>query len=193
MSDEFGIKADKAWHGDYLAHWQSAGYVGVTRTVRHTDHLTLHVGDEHGSGEVILNGAGVLALMRFLRENYDEAELRKDWCTEEETAATEARKCGAPDAKGTPVQCAACGRRKAPMGRSAPEELGLCEYGCPGYECQPLPGDLWPNETREEFGYPCNTATELAGVGPVYLEKDSAVEVMRVYDKAILLAEKANA
>lgn len=29
----------------------------------------------------------------------------------------------------------------------------LCDDGCEGYRNAPLPGDLWPGETEEDFGY----------------------------------------
>jgi hypothetical protein len=29
----------------------------------------------------------------------------------------------------------------------------LCNSNCPGYRNDPKPGDLWPGETEEEFGY----------------------------------------
>ena len=57
---------------------------------------------------------------------------------------------------GEAVTCEVCGRRKKPIGRAAPMEManGLCDGDCPGYHDRPFPGDLWPGETREEFGYP---------------------------------------
>jgi len=56
---------------------------------------------------------------------------------------------------GVAVTCTVCGLRKKPMGRSAPLEMAnsLCDHECPGYNAEPYPGDLWPGETREEFGY----------------------------------------
>lgn len=58
---------------------------------------------------------------------------------------------------GISVECAACGRTKAPRGRSVPHEIA--NYLCSHYDCEhfyeePFPGDLWPGETEEEFGYP---------------------------------------
>ncbi len=64
---------------------------------------------------------------------------------------------------GIAVKCTECGRGKVPHGRSAPDALfgHLCDSGCNGYNLEPLPGCLWPNETSEEFGYThCNNATE---------------------------------
>lgn len=57
---------------------------------------------------------------------------------------------------GIAVTCSFCGRRKKPRGRSAPYETGgsLCDDGCLGYDLHPYPGDLWPGETEEEFGFP---------------------------------------
>lgn len=79
-----------------------------------------------------------------------------------------------PKAAGSAVYCAACGVRKAPRGRSvSPYGPSLCDSDCPGYRCQPLPGDLWPGETRESFGYLCSTAAELEGVGPVYCAEEA--------------------
>ena len=56
---------------------------------------------------------------------------------------------------GVAVDCAVCGMRKKPIGRSAPLEMAnsLCDGDCPGYRQDPYPGQLWPGETREEFGY----------------------------------------
>jgi len=73
-------------------------------------------------------------------------------------------------AAGTRVTCVVCGLTKAPTGRSvSPAMAGsFCDRACPGWECRPLPGSLWPGETREEFGFACSTAEELAGKGPVY-------------------------
>ncbi len=56
------------------------------------------------------------------------------------------------------VYCVVCGLRKNPIGRSAPLEMAnsLCDWECPGYKKDPQPSDLWPGETREEFGYGSN-------------------------------------
>lgn len=56
---------------------------------------------------------------------------------------------------GVAVNCIVCGRRKKPIGRSAPLEMAnsLCDRECAGYYEVPLPGQLWPGETQEEFGY----------------------------------------
>ena len=56
---------------------------------------------------------------------------------------------------GVDVDCAVCGMRKKPIGRSAPLEMAnsMCDDDCPGYRQDPYPGQLWPGETREEFGY----------------------------------------
>ena len=56
---------------------------------------------------------------------------------------------------GVAVECTVCGLRKKPVGRSAPMEMAnsLCDHECPGYRQDPKPGELWPGETREEFGY----------------------------------------
>ena len=56
---------------------------------------------------------------------------------------------------GKAVDCAVCGRRKKPIGRSAPMEMAnsLCDPDCEGYYKDPKPGSLWPGETQEEFGY----------------------------------------
>lgn len=57
---------------------------------------------------------------------------------------------------GISVKCATCGRVKVPLGRYIPWELydARCMRDCPGYHKDPLPGDLWPDETEEEFWYP---------------------------------------
>ena len=54
---------------------------------------------------------------------------------------------------GRSVECVVCGRTKKPWRRSAPMELanGLCcDPDCSGYAQDPLVGDLWPGETREQ-------------------------------------------
>ncbi len=78
-----------------------------------------------------------------------------------------------PTETGSRVTCAACGTTKRPRGRSG-GMYGLCDDECPGYGCQPLPGDLWPGESRASFGYACKSARELAGTGPVYVGKESS-------------------
>lgn len=55
---------------------------------------------------------------------------------------------------GIAVYCGECGRSKAPRGRSVPMGASMCDSDCPGYHTDPLPGDLWPGETEEQFGYP---------------------------------------
>lgn len=65
---------------------------------------------------------------------------------------------------GFAVECKECGKTKAPRGRSAPAELYLCDMHCPGWDKYPLPGDLWPGETADDFGYPCEGPT-LEGEG----------------------------
>jgi hypothetical protein len=56
---------------------------------------------------------------------------------------------------GSAVECTVCGLRKKPRGRSGPLVMAnsLCDYECPGYDKEPFVGDLWPGESREEFGY----------------------------------------
>lgn len=56
---------------------------------------------------------------------------------------------------GVAVECTVCGLRKQPIGRSAPMAMAgsLCDDDCPGYREDPYPGQLWPGETREEFGF----------------------------------------
>lgn len=57
---------------------------------------------------------------------------------------------------GLAVNCTTCGRRKKPIGRDAAAAManGLCDDDCDGYRKDPLPGELWPGEKREDFGYP---------------------------------------
>lgn len=59
------------------------------------------------------------------------------------------------DQIGVAVQCTVCGLIKKPLARSAPLQMAnsLCDHECPGYCKDPQPGDLWPGETREQFGY----------------------------------------
>lgn len=56
---------------------------------------------------------------------------------------------------GVSVRCDECYLRKKPIGRSAPLVMAnsLCDRDCPGYGKTPPPGDLWPGESRAEFGY----------------------------------------
>ena len=63
--------------------------------------------------------------------------------------------------EGYAVSCTVCGKRKKPRGRSAPLAMAnsLCDFECPGWSLRPHPGDLWPGETAEEFGYPCEGPT----------------------------------
>jgi len=53
---------------------------------------------------------------------------------------------------GSEVLCAVCGRCKAPRGRDIPLERfsDLCVVDCPGYNQDPLQGDLWPGELRSQ-------------------------------------------
>lgn len=55
---------------------------------------------------------------------------------------------------GVDVECAICGKRKKPVGRSAPVELYMCNSECKGYYEDPHVGSLWPNESEYDFGYP---------------------------------------
>jgi hypothetical protein len=55
---------------------------------------------------------------------------------------------------GVAVTCAVCGQRKAPIGRSVPLGMYLCDRDCPGYREPPRPGSLWPGEPEADFGYP---------------------------------------
>jgi len=56
---------------------------------------------------------------------------------------------------GVAVTCSICGLRKKPRGRDAPLAMAnsLCDHECPGYDQPPEPGDLWPGETKEDFGF----------------------------------------
>jgi hypothetical protein len=60
----------------------------------------------------------------------------------------------AGDKVGVAVSCVVCGHRKAPVGRSVPVGMYLCDFECPGYDVEPRPGHLWPGESEAEFGYP---------------------------------------
>ena len=58
---------------------------------------------------------------------------------------------------GISVECVVCLRKKAPRGRSVPIGAYLCEANnCSGFYAHPYPGDLWPGETDEDFGYVCS-------------------------------------
>jgi hypothetical protein len=63
--------------------------------------------------------------------------------------------CKGCDVVGPPaVDCRVCGRTKAPVGRSVPVELPMCDDDCPGYRSAPLPSSLWPGE-RWGDSLPC--------------------------------------
>jgi hypothetical protein len=55
---------------------------------------------------------------------------------------------------GIGVVCKTCGHTKQPRGRSAPLGSYFCDSECLGFYEDPKPGDLWPGETEEDFGYP---------------------------------------
>lgn len=64
---------------------------------------------------------------------------------------------------GSYAKCTVCGLNKNPRGRSAPLEMAssLCHPSeCEGYDQPPYAGDLWPGETAQDFGYPCQTTEE---------------------------------
>ncbi len=65
-----------------------------------------------------------------------------------------------PHKVGISVPCAVCRQTKAPSYRSVPTAMAnsLCDWDCPGYKQNPLPGSLWPNETEAEFGFPVGDA-----------------------------------
>ena len=67
---------------------------------------------------------------------------------------------------GVSIECSVCGRRKKPRGRSAPLEMAnsLCDHECKGYERGETTGDLWPGETRAEFGYGATCDPEACGL-----------------------------
>lgn len=72
------------------------------------------------------------------------------------------------DRVGSYAECAVCNRAKAPRGRSVGLAMqgSLCDYECDGYNAPPFPGDLWPGETAEEFGFPCQTTEERNAAPP---------------------------
>ena len=57
---------------------------------------------------------------------------------------------------GVATECSVCHLRRKPRGRSEPLALcnSLCDFECEGYHIGTEVGDLWPGETRGEFGYP---------------------------------------
>lgn len=63
---------------------------------------------------------------------------------------------------GTVIMCTHCGKAKAPRGRSVPDLTWdqWCQGwlpsggGCIGYTEEPRVGDLWPDESERDFGYP---------------------------------------
>jgi hypothetical protein len=54
---------------------------------------------------------------------------------------------------GYSVDCAVCGLTKQPIGRSVPVCFVMCDWQCEGYDKDPLPSNLWPSESEEDFGY----------------------------------------
>jgi len=56
---------------------------------------------------------------------------------------------------GARVECRTCARTKAPRGRDVAAAChdSYCTPGCPGYGLDPRSGDLWPGESRAEFGF----------------------------------------
>ena len=58
------------------------------------------------------------------------------------------------DYYGYEADCAVCGVTKQPVGRSAPMRFYYCTSDCPGYHQEPLPSNLWPDESESDFGYP---------------------------------------
>lgn len=58
------------------------------------------------------------------------------------------------------VECSECGRDKAPVGRSVPLEMRMCDDECIGYRMDPKPDCRWPGE--ESCG-PCCTKGEDRG------------------------------
>lgn len=64
-------------------------------------------------------------------------------------------------------RCTLCGRRKAPRGRSVAAEVveGFCMQAmCSGYDQEPTPGHLWPEELKSmgflNDGPPCPVCGE---------------------------------
>lgn len=58
-----------------------------------------------------------------------------------------------PNKFGVYVHCQKCGYQKKPIGRSAPIPM-YCDDDCRNYRLEPYPGQLWPNESEADFGYP---------------------------------------
>ena len=58
---------------------------------------------------------------------------------------------------GVEVKCDACGRTKAPIGRSVPMGMSMCDDDCAGYRQGVRSGSLWPGESEAEFGYPAGS------------------------------------
>lgn len=61
-----------------------------------------------------------------------------------------------PRKVGIAVICLVCAQRKAPIGRSVPLMMSLCDHECTGYDAEPFAGSLWPGESEADFGYPVN-------------------------------------
>jgi hypothetical protein len=75
---------------------------------------------------------------------------------------------------GIQVRCSTCGNVKAPRGRSVPDAIwdSFClpphpgMLGCEGYYEDPKPGDLWPGETEEDFGFACSPNATVESSAP---------------------------
>ncbi len=67
-----------------------------------------------------------------------------------------------PRKVGVAVECVVCRNTKAPIGRSIPLGLHMCDDDCAGYRLAPHVGSLWPQESEADFGYPVqNAGTEI--------------------------------
>lgn len=67
------------------------------------------------------------------------------------------------DRVGTSPRCTVCGLTKAPIGRSVPMGVIMCDRDCSAYHDAPLPDTLWPGELQSEFGYGCILAPDHTG------------------------------
>lgn len=63
---------------------------------------------------------------------------------------------------GIAVFCETCGLLKKPIGRDAPADSYYCTSDCRGYRDKPYPGQLWPGETDDQYGFDaCDDATRV--------------------------------
>ena len=84
-------------------------------------------------------------------------------------------------------KCPECHRHASPRGRAAP--MGM--HGC---ECTPGPkrGSLWPNETREQFGYPAELVAEAKRLREIFYPPTLSAEQLDELQEDIRRADEGS-